>query len=36
MDLQVVEWEGMGWTDVAADRDRWPALGNAVKNFRVP
>jgi hypothetical protein len=36
VDFQEVEWEGMGWTDVAEDRDRWPALGNAVKNLRVP
>jgi hypothetical protein len=36
VDLQEVEWEGMGSIDVAEDRDRWAALGNAVKNIRVP
>jgi hypothetical protein len=23
MDFQVVGWEGMDWTDLAEDRDRW-------------
>jgi hypothetical protein len=31
MNLQEVEW-GMDWIDLARDRDRWPALWNAV-NF---
>jgi hypothetical protein len=25
MDFQEVDWEGMQWTDLAQDRDRWRA-----------
>ena len=28
--------EGMDWTDLAQDRDRWPALRNAIMNLWVP
>ena len=34
-DLQKVVFEGMGWLDLAQDRDRWQALGNMLMN-RVP
>jgi hypothetical protein len=29
-----VGWEGMDWTDLAKDRDRWWALVNTVMKFR--
>ena len=35
MDLQEMGCGGMGWIDVAQDRDRWQALVNVVMNLRV-
>jgi hypothetical protein len=36
MDLGEIGWDGMNWTDLAQDRDRWRALMNTVMNLRVP
>jgi len=36
MDLQELEWGSLDWIELAYERERWRALGNAVMNFRVP
>jgi hypothetical protein len=33
----MMKWdEGMNWTNLAQDRDRWLILVNAVMNLQVP
>jgi hypothetical protein len=36
IDLREIGWDGMGWIDLAQDRDQWRALVNTVMNLRVP
>jgi hypothetical protein len=36
MELREIRWDGMGWIDLAQNRDQWRALVNTVMNLRVP
>jgi hypothetical protein len=36
MNLREIGWRGMGWIDLAQDRDQWRSPVNEVTNFRVP
>jgi hypothetical protein len=36
MELQEVGWEGLDWTDLTQNRDRWRVLVNVVMNLRLP
>jgi hypothetical protein len=35
MDLREIGWDGIGWIDLAQDRDQWRALVNTVMSLRV-
>jgi hypothetical protein len=36
MDLQEMGCGGMGWIDLALDRERWLELVNVLMNLRAP
>ena len=36
MDIKETGWEGVDWTYLAHDGDKWRIVVNAVMNFRVP
>ena len=36
LDLQELAWVGMGWIDLAQDRDRWRSHVIAVMNLQGP
>jgi hypothetical protein len=36
MALREIGWDGVGWIDLAQDRDQWRALVSTVMNLRVP
>jgi hypothetical protein len=36
MNLRVIGWDGIDWTDLAQDRNQWRALVSTVMNLRVP
>jgi hypothetical protein len=36
IELTEIGWDGMGWIDLAQDRDQWRALVSMVMNLLVP
>jgi hypothetical protein len=36
MDVIEIGWFGMGWIDLAHDRNQWRNLVNTVMNLRLP
>jgi hypothetical protein len=34
LDLRVIGWDGMEWSDLGLDRDQWRALVNTLMNLR--
>jgi hypothetical protein len=35
LDVREIEWDGMGWINLAQGRDQWSALVSMVMNLRV-
>jgi hypothetical protein len=36
MDLTEIGWDGIDWTDLSQDKDKWRALGNTAMNLWFP
>jgi hypothetical protein len=36
MNLGEIGWDGVDWSELAHDRDKWRALVNTLMNLRVP
>jgi hypothetical protein len=36
MEFREIGWDGMGWIDLAQDRDQWRALVNTVIQWYLP
>jgi hypothetical protein len=36
MDGREIGWGGMGWIELAQEKEQWKALLNTVMNLRVP
>jgi hypothetical protein len=36
MDIKEIGWGGMGFINLAQDRDQWRALVNMVMNLQIP
>jgi hypothetical protein len=34
--VREIGWDGMGWIDLAQDRDQWRVIVNTIMNIRVP
>jgi hypothetical protein len=36
MGLKETDWEGINWTALAKNRDKWPVFLNMTKKLRIP
>jgi hypothetical protein len=36
INLSEIGWDGVDWSELAQDRDKWRALVNSAMNLRVP